>query len=78
MLKKPVSFVLASLIGSTLRGTPRIFRIMKGLIRLPRTIEKDKRLHEVRSVLLASSLAAALLNGLFEYLAHGPMLNVEW
>jgi hypothetical protein len=48
MLKKPASFVLASLRGST-----------------------------YRSVRLASSLAAALLDGLFEHPAREPMLNVE-
>ena len=45
MLKKPASFVLASLRGST-----------------------------YRSVRLASSLAAALLDGLFEHPARTPFL----
>ena len=31
-----------------------------------------------RSVRLASSLAADLLNGLFEQPARGPVCNVEW
>ena len=38
MLKRFASGVLASLRGSTLRGTPRIFEILKGLIRSPRFI----------------------------------------
>jgi len=62
-----VSFVLALLRGSTLRGTPRIFEILKGLIRSPRFIARANGYTKCGPYLLASSLAAALLNGHFEH-----------
>ena len=67
MLKKSTSIVLASLRGSTLRGTLRIFEILKGLIRSPRFIVRANGYTKCGPYLLASSLAAALLDGLFEY-----------
>jgi hypothetical protein len=67
MLKKSASGVLASLRGSTLRGTPRIFEILKGLIRSPRFIAKANGYTKCGPYLLASSLAAALLDGLFDH-----------
>jgi hypothetical protein len=70
MLKKSASFVLASLRDSTLRGMPRIFEILEGLIRLPRTIEKENGYTKCGPYLLASSLAAAALNGIFEHPAR--------
>ncbi len=54
------SFVLASLRGSPLRGTPRIFEILKGLIRSPRFIARANGYTKCGRYLLASSLAAAL------------------
>jgi hypothetical protein len=67
MLKKPASIVLASLRGSTLRNTPRIFGILKGLFRSPRSIGRANGYTKCGPYLLASSLAAALLDGLFEH-----------
>jgi hypothetical protein len=67
MLKKPASFVLASLRGTTLKGTPRIFEILKGLIRSPRFLARANGYTKCGSYLLDPSLAAALLNGLFEH-----------
>jgi hypothetical protein len=67
MLKKPASSVLASLRGSTLRGTPRIFEILKGLIRSPRFIARANGYTKCGPYLLATSLAAALLDSLFEH-----------
>ncbi len=74
MLKTTASGVLTSLRGSTLRGTPRIFEILKGLIRSPRLIARANGYTKCGPYLLASSLAAALLDGLFEHhawLRHG-------
>jgi hypothetical protein len=67
MLKKSASGVLASLRGSTLRGTPRICEILKGLIRSPRLIAGANGYTKCGPYLLASSLAAALLDSLFEH-----------
>ena len=67
MLKKSASSVLASLRGSTLRGTLRTFERLKGLIRSPRFIVRADGYTKCGPYLLASSLAAALLNGLFEH-----------
>jgi hypothetical protein len=59
MLKKSTSGVLASLRGSTLRGTSRIFEILNGLIRSPRLIARANGYTKCGPYLLASSLAAA-------------------
>jgi hypothetical protein len=59
MLKKLASVVLASLRRSTLRGTPRIFEILKGLIRSPRFIARANGYTKCGPYLFASSLAAA-------------------
>jgi hypothetical protein len=67
MLKKSASFVLAPLRDSTLRGTPRIFEILKGLIRSPRFIVRANGYTKCGPYLLASSLAAAALDGHFEH-----------
>mgnify|MGYP007103860864 CR=1 FL=1 len=67
MLKKFASVVLESLRGSTLRGTPRIFEILKGLIRSPRFIARANGYTKCGPYLLAASLTAALLNGLLEH-----------
>jgi hypothetical protein len=67
MLKKSASGVLALLKGSTLRGTPRIFEILKGRIRLPRLIARANGYTKCGPYLLTFSLAAALLDSLFEH-----------
>ncbi len=73
MLKKSASFVLASLRGSKLRGTPRIFEILKGLIRSLRFIARANGYTKCGPYLLTSSLAAAALNGHFEHPARSVM-----
>jgi hypothetical protein len=65
MLKKAASFVLASLRGSTLKRTRRSETLV-GLIRSPRSILGVNGHTKCGTYLLASSLAAALLDGLFE------------
>jgi len=72
MLKKSASGVLASLRGSTLRSTPRIFEILKGLIRSPRLIARANGDTKCGPYLLTSSLAAALPDSLFEHPAGDP------
>jgi hypothetical protein len=67
MLKKSASGVLALLRGSTLRGTLQIFEKLKGLIRSPRFIVRANGYTKCGPYLLAASLAAALLDGLFEH-----------
>jgi hypothetical protein len=67
MLKQPASFVLASLRGSTLRDTPRIFEMLKGLIRSPRFIVRANGYTKCGPYLLASLLAAALLDSEVEH-----------
>jgi hypothetical protein len=67
MLKKSASGVLASLRGSTLRSTPRIFGTLKGLFRSPRSIGRATCYTKCGTYILAASLAAALLVGLFEH-----------
>jgi hypothetical protein len=65
MLKKSASGVLASLRGST-----RVFRkseALEGLIRSPRSILGANDPTKCGAYLLASSLAAALLDDLFEH-----------
>ena len=74
MLKKPTSVVLASLRGSTLKKTFRRSETLTGFIRSPRAILGVNGHTECGPYLLASSLAAALLNGLFEHPAM-PRLN---
>ena len=64
MLKKSASGVLASLRDSTLRGTPRT---LKGLIRSLRFIARANGYTKCGPYLLASSLAVALPDGLFEH-----------
>jgi hypothetical protein len=71
MLKKSASFVLASLRSSPLRGTPRIFEILKGLIRSPRFIARANGYTKCGPYLLASSLAVAALDGHFEHPVYG-------
>jgi len=67
MLKKPASGVLASLRSSTLKRTFRKPEILAGLIRSPRSILKVNGHTKCGAYLLASSLAAALLDSLFEH-----------
>jgi hypothetical protein len=67
MLKKSASGVLASLRGSTLKRTFRRSETLAGLIRSPRSIRGVNGHTKCGLYLLASSLAAALLNGLFEH-----------
>jgi len=65
MLKKPASFVLASL-----RGSMRVSRkseALEGFFRSPGSIARANGPTKCGPYLLASSLAAALLDGLFEY-----------
>jgi hypothetical protein len=65
MLKKPASFVLASL-----RGSMRVSRkseALEGLFRSPGSIARANGPTKCGPYLLASSLAAALLDGLFEH-----------
>jgi hypothetical protein len=76
MLKKSAGGVLASLRGSTLRGTPRIFEILKGLIRSPRLIARANGYTKCGPYLLTSSLAAALPDSLFEHPADDPALSI--
>ena len=64
------SGVLASFRGSTYRMRFSGVEALKGLFRSPRTIARANGPHEVRFVPLASSLAAALLDGLFEHPAR--------
>ncbi|TKB94884.1 MAG: hypothetical protein E8D41_02925 [Nitrospira sp.] len=64
--QKSASGVLASLRGSTLRSTPRIFGTLKGLFRSPRSIGRANGHTKCGWYLFASSLAAALLDGLSE------------
>jgi hypothetical protein len=69
MLKKSASIVLASLRGS---------EVLEGVFRSPGSILGANGHTKCGRYLLASSLAAALLNGLFEHPVRGPVLNVEW
>ena len=82
MLKKSASGVLATLKGSTLRGTPWIFEILKGLIRSPRPFARANGYTKCGPYLLASSLAAALRDGLFEHpaviLKSAPYGRFQW
>jgi hypothetical protein len=66
MLKKSASGVLASLRGSTLKRTRRS-ETLAGLIRSPRPILRVNGHTKCGTYLLASSLAAALLDRLFEH-----------
>ncbi len=73
MLKKSVSGVLASLRGST-----RIFQnseVLEGLFRSPRPIARANGPTKCGPYLLASSLAAALPDGLFEHHASCSCVN---
>jgi hypothetical protein len=78
MLKKPASIVLASLRDST-----RVFRkseALEGLIRSPRSRIRANGPTKCGPYLLASSLAAALLDSLFEHpeavLASAPSSKI--
>ena len=65
MLEKSASIVLASLRGST-----RVFRkskALEGIFRSPRPIARANGSTKCGPHLLASSLAAALRDGLFEH-----------
>jgi hypothetical protein len=66
MLKKPASGVLASLRGSTRVEDSRRSETLEGLFRSPRSIARANAHTKCGTYLLASSLAAALLGGLFE------------
>jgi hypothetical protein len=57
LLKKPANFVLASLRSS---------EALEGIFRLPRSILRANGYTKCGGYLLAPSLAAALLDGLFE------------
>jgi hypothetical protein len=67
MLKKSASGVLASLRDSTLKRTFRKSETLAGLIRSPRSIRGVNGHTKCGLYLLASSLAAALLDGHFEH-----------
>ena len=65
MLKKSASIVLASLKGST--RVSRKSEALEGLFRSPRSIARANGPTKCGPYLLASSLAVALLDGLFEH-----------
>jgi hypothetical protein len=65
MLKKSASGVLASLRGS---------EVLEGIFRSPRSILRANGHTKCGWYLLASSLAAALLDGLFEHPARAWVL----
>jgi hypothetical protein len=68
MLKKSASSVLASLRGSTYRGMPLGYRNHWRVFSVRQDQLKGRTAHtKCGMYLLASSLAAALLNGLFEH-----------
>jgi hypothetical protein len=66
MLKKPASGVLASLRGS---------EAPEGIFRLPRSIPRANGHTKCGWYLLTSSLAAALMDSLFEHPAGDPVLS---
>jgi hypothetical protein len=53
-----------------LRSAPRIFPTLNGIFRSPRSIERANGYTKCGPYLLASSLAAALLDGHFEHPAR--------
>jgi hypothetical protein len=68
MLKKSASGVLASLRGSTYRGKPLEYRNHWRDFSVRQDQLKERTAHtKCGTYLLASSLAAALLDGLFEH-----------
>ena len=67
MLKKSVSGVLASLRGSTLKRVFRKPEAPEGIFHSPRSILRANGFTKCGPYRLASSLAAALLDGLFEH-----------
>jgi hypothetical protein len=67
MLKKSASGVLTSLRGSIVKETFRRSETLVGLFRSPRFILRANGHTKCGSYLLASSLAAALLDSLFEH-----------
>jgi hypothetical protein len=69
------SGVLASLSGSTLKSTPRTLGTLKGFFRSPRSIGGANGSTKCGPYILAASLAAALLNGLFEHPARAHCWN---
>ena len=76
MLKKTVNFVLASLRGSTLSRSVSEVKILEGLFRLPRPIIRIRANGHTKcgTYLLDSSLAVALLAGIFEH-STGTLLS---
>ena len=68
MLKKSAGVVLASLRGSTLKRVFRRPEALEGIFHSPRSILRANGLAKCGTYLLASSLAAAALDGLFEHL----------
>ena len=79
MLKKSAICVLASLRSSTLKRVFRRPEALEGIIHSPRSILRANSLTKCGPYLLASSLAAALLDDLFEYPVRGSpvVLNVR-
>jgi hypothetical protein len=73
MLKKSASGVLASLRGST--RVSRKSEALDGLFHSPRPIARANGPTKCGPYLLASSLAAALLDSLFEHPAGNPALS---
>ncbi len=71
------SFVLASLRGSTFEGHASDIRNTEGLIRSPRSIARANGYTKCGPYLLASSLATALLDGLFEHPAYGVPIALQ-
>jgi hypothetical protein len=67
MLKKSASFVLASLRSSTLKRAFRRPEAPAEIFHSPRSIIRANGFTKCGPYLLASSLAAALLDGLFEH-----------
>jgi hypothetical protein len=70
MLKKPASSVLASFRSSTYRLRFSEAEMLEGFIRSPGSIVRANGPTKCGGYLLRSSLAAALLDGLFEHLAY--------
>ena len=67
MLKKSANSVLASLRGSTLSRCTSQAGALEGFFRSPRPSIRANGHTKCGTYILASSLAAALLNGLFEH-----------
>ena len=67
MLKKSASGVLASLRGSTLSNSVSEAETLEGFFRSPRPMTRANGHTKCGAYRLASLLAAALLDGLFEH-----------